>query len=144
VLLNAGNIVRAQLRTYATFAPTQLYLPGLRFLAPNLVRSGPLKEAQQAFFDGLAAAKIPRPKSTWPSRGIRAASSSTFYAIWTGATAAQVKDAIEATHGISGINSLLDYRDMSQRGVPIGAVVVIRWNGAQDRFDPVSQPGGLR
>jgi branched-chain amino acid transport system substrate-binding protein len=40
VLLNAGNIVRAQLRSYASFAPTQLFLPGFRFMAPDLVRSG--------------------------------------------------------------------------------------------------------
>jgi hypothetical protein len=54
-----------------------------------------------------------------------------------------VRDAIEQTHGISGINSLLDYRDGSQRGVPITAVVVIRWDGAKDTFEPVSQPGGV-
>jgi hypothetical protein len=106
-----------------------LYLPGLRFLAPNLVRSGPLKEAQQAFFDGLAAAKIPTPEVNmafaWdPGRVVI----NVLRHLGPAPTAAQVKDAIEATHGISGINSLLDYRDMSQRGVPIGAVVVIRWN----------------
>jgi branched-chain amino acid transport system substrate-binding protein len=144
VLLNAGNIVRAQLRTYATFAPTNLYLPGLRFLAPNLVRSGPLKDAQEAFFNGLAAAKIPTPEVNmafaWdPGRVVI----NVLRHLGPNPTAAQVKDAIENTHGISGINSLLDYRDLSQRGVPISAVVVIRWNGAKDSFDAVSQPGGL-
>jgi hypothetical protein len=58
-------------------------------------------------------------------------------------TAAQVREGIEQTHGISGINSILDYRDNSQRGVPISAVVIIRWDGAKDTFVPVSQPGGM-
>lgn len=144
VLLNAGNIVRAQLRAYASFAPTQLFLPGFRFMAPDLVRSGPLKEAQQAFYAGLAAQNITTPEVnmsfSWdPGRVVI----NVLRHLPPNPTAAQVKDAIEATHGISGINSLLDYRDLSQRGVPIGAVVVIRWDGAKDTFVPVSQPGGL-
>jgi branched-chain amino acid transport system substrate-binding protein len=143
VLLNAGNIVRAQLRGYAAFAPTQLFLPGFRFMAPDLVRSGPLKEAQEAFFAGLAAEKVTPEVNmgfAWdPGRVVI----NVLRHLPPNASAAQVKDAIEATHGISGINSLLDYRDMSQRGVPIGAVVVIRWDGPKDTFVPVSQPGGL-
>ncbi len=113
VLLNAGNIVRAQLRGYASFAPTQLFLPGFRFMAPDLVRSGPLKEAQQAFFAGLAAQNITTPEVnmsfSWdPGRVVI----NVLRHLPPNPTAAQVKDAIEATHGISGINSLLDYRDV--------------------------------
>jgi branched-chain amino acid transport system substrate-binding protein len=144
VLLNAGNIVRAQLRGYASFAPSQLFLPGLRFMAPNLVRSGPLKQAQQEFFAGLAAAGIPTAEVShtfgWdPGRVVI----NVLRHLPPNPTAMQVRDAIEQTHGISGINSLLDYRDGSQRGVPITAVVVIRWNGAKETFEPVSQPGGV-
>jgi branched-chain amino acid transport system substrate-binding protein len=144
VLLNAGNIVRAQLRGYASFAPTQLFLPGLRFLAPNLVRSGPLKQAQEEFFNGLAAAKIPTPEVNmsfaWdPARVVI----NVLRHLPPNPTAAQVREGIEQTHGISGINSILDYRDNSQRGVPISAVVIIRWDGPKDTFVPVSQPGGM-
>jgi len=144
VLLNAGNIVRAQLKGYAAFAPSQLFLPGLRFMAPNLVRSGPLKQAQQEFFDGLAAANISPPEVShtfsWDAARVVI---NVLRKLPPNPTAAQVKDGIEQTHGISGINSLLDYRDMSQRGVPISAVVIIRWDGAKEAFEPVSQPGGL-
>jgi branched-chain amino acid transport system substrate-binding protein len=144
VLLNAGNIVRAQLRGYASFAPTQLFLPGLRFMAPSLVRSGPLKEAQQQFFAALAAAKIDSPEvsHTFAWDGARVVINVLRH-LGPNPTAMQVRDAIEQTHGISGVDSLLDFRDGSQRGVPISAVVVIRWNGAKETFEPVSQPGGL-
>jgi branched-chain amino acid transport system substrate-binding protein len=143
VLLNAGNIVRAQLRGYASFAPTQLFLPGFRFMAPDLVRSGPLKDAQNAFFDGLAAAKVtPEVNMSFAWDPARAVINILRH-LPPNPTALQVKDGIEATHGISGVNSLLDYRDGSQRGVPISAVVVIRWDGAKDTFVPVSEPGGL-
>lgn len=144
VLLNAGNIVRAQLRGYAAFAPTELYLPGFRFMAPDTVANGPLKQAQTAFFGALAAEKISPPEVShslaWdPTMVVIKA----LRKLPANATAAQLRAVIEQTHGIAGVNSMLDYRDGSQRGVPITAVVVIRWDGAKDTFVPVSNPGGV-
>jgi branched-chain amino acid transport system substrate-binding protein len=144
VQLNAGNIVRAQLKGYAAFAPTELFLPGFRFMAPDMVAKGPLKQSQQEFFSALAAANIASPEVShslaWdPTRVVI----NVLRGLGANPTAMQVRDAIEQTHGIAGVNSLVDYRDGSQRGIPISAVVIIRWDGAKETFVPVSAPGGL-
>jgi hypothetical protein len=57
-------------------------------------------------------------------------------------TAAQVRDAIEQTHSYAGVNVMMDFRDGSQRGTPITAVVMIEWSPSADKFIPVSKPGG--
>ena len=53
--LNAGNIVATQMRSYASFMPAHLYLPGYRFMASDLVLPGPVKNEMQAFFAAFAA-----------------------------------------------------------------------------------------
>jgi len=145
VQLNAGNIVRAQLRGYASFAPTELFLPGFRFMTPDMVAKGPLKQSQQAFFEALAAAKVTNPEVShslaWDPTLVVI---NTLRKLPANATAMQLRDAIEQTHGITGVNSIIDYRDGSQRGVPISAVVIIRWDGTKETFAPVSGPGGFR
>jgi branched-chain amino acid transport system substrate-binding protein len=141
--LNAANIVRAQLRSYAAFAPTELYLPGFRFMTPETVAKGPLHDAQQAFFAALAAQGVSPPEV---SHSLAYDSAKVVIdALRTlppDPTAVQLRDAIEQTHGVSGVSSLLDYRDGGQRGIPISAVVIIRWDGAKETFVPVSKPGG--
>ena len=144
VQLNAGNIVKAQLRSYASFAPTELYLPGFRFMTPEIVANGPLKQSQQAFFQALAAQNIAVPEVShslaWdPALLVINA----LRRLPPNATAAQLRDALEATHGIAGVNSIIDFRDGSQRGVGISAVVIIRWDGAKEAYVPVSAPAGL-
>jgi branched-chain amino acid transport system substrate-binding protein len=143
VQLNAGNIVRAQLKGYASFAPTELYLPGFRFMTPEMVAKGPLHDAQQAFFNALKEAGIPTAEVSHalgydPSLTVI----NVLRKLPPNPTAVQVRDALEATHGISGVNSIIDYRDGSQRGVGINAVVIVRWDAAKEGFDAVSKPGG--
>ena len=143
VQLNAGNIVRAQLRGYATFAPTNLYLPGFRFMTPDMVANGPLKQAQQAFFAAMKTENVSPPEVSHslaydPTTVVL----NILQRLPVDATAAQIHDALETTHSIAGVNSILDYRDGSQRGVPISAVVIIRWDGAKETYIPVSKPGG--
>ena len=143
VLLNAGNIVRAQLRSYASFVPTRLFLPGFRFLAPDSVGAGPVKREEKIFFDALAKDNVTPEVAhslAWdPARVVIAA----LRKLPPNPTAAQVRDEIEQTHSFAGINSIIDYRDGSQRGVPISALVVIQWDPAKEAFVPVSRAGGL-
>jgi hypothetical protein len=113
-------------------------------MTPDLVASGPLKAAQQAMFSALAAANIATPEVShtlaWDPTMVVV---NALRKLPANPTAQQLRDAIEQTHSIAGVNSILDYRDGSQRGVPISAVVIIRWDGANDTFVPVSAPGGV-
>ena len=143
VQLNAANIVRAQLRGYATFAPTELFLPGFLFMAPELAPKGPVHDAQQAFFAALATQNVTTPEvSHTLAYDAAVVVIDALRHLPANPSAAQLRDAIEQTHGVAGVDSMLDYRDGSQRGVPISAIVIIRWDGAKDTFVPVSKPGG--
>jgi len=61
-VLNAGNIVRAQLLHYASFLPTDLVFTGLRFMVPERVAPGPIRQAQREFTDALKAQDISPPE----------------------------------------------------------------------------------
>ena len=141
--LNAGNIVAAQMRSYATFQPSHLYLPGYRFMARDLVRPGPIKDEMNSFFAGFRAIGIASPEAAhsyaWDASRVAIAA---LRKLPPNPTSLQLKDAIEQTHSYAGINTMMDFRDGSQRGTPITAVVMITWSPSQDKFLPISKPGG--
>jgi branched-chain amino acid transport system substrate-binding protein len=141
--LNAGNIVATQMRSYATFMPSHLYLPGYRFMASNLVRPGPVKNEMEAFFAAFAAIGVkPEAAHSFAWDATRVAINALRH-LGPNPTAAQLRDAIEQTHSYAGINTVMDFRDGSQRGTPITAVVMIEWSPSADKFIPVSSPGGM-
>jgi branched-chain amino acid transport system substrate-binding protein len=143
VLTNSGNIVRAQMTQYAAFAPHTLLFTGVRSLAHDIARSGPVKTAQDAFFGAMQAQNIA------PDIGQNIAWDSTMLVIdalrhvGTKATAKQLLDYLEALHGYSGINGIIDFRDGSQRGLTGSSAVIVQWSPAKSDWFPVSQPGGL-
>jgi branched-chain amino acid transport system substrate-binding protein len=143
LFLNAGNIVVEQLKQYAAFVPSQLYLPGLLYMAPNVSMSRAIKGQQSQYFSTLAAMNQ-QPNSTgsitWDVaravvKGLRH--------LGADATAGQLRDYIEQLHGFSGVNGVLDYRGGSQRGFPTDAVVMVQWNPGKETFIPVSRAGGF-
>lgn len=143
VVLNAGNIVRPQLKDYAPFVPSHLLFTGLRMMAPNLVRPGPVRDAQRAFESALRAKGIPQAEVSHDIAWVPATIIvDALRHLPENATAADVKNYIEQLHGFAATDSLLDFRDGSQRGVPQAAVVMVRWMPGKNEFEPVSEPGG--
>jgi branched-chain amino acid transport system substrate-binding protein len=143
VLTNSGNIVRAQMTQYAPFAPHTLLFTGVRSLAHDVARSGPVKTSQDAFFSAMDAAHIN------PDIGQNIAWDATLLVVdalrhlGTHATAKQLHDYLEALHGYAGINGIIDFRDGSQRGLTGSSAVIVQWSPARSDWIPVSQPGGL-
>jgi branched-chain amino acid transport system substrate-binding protein len=138
VITNSGNIVRAQMTQYAAFAPSALLFTGVRSLAHDLAKAGPVKSAQDDFFKAMHDAKID------PDIGQNIAWDSTMVVVdalrhaGTSATAKQVHDYIEALHGYSGINGIIDFRDGSQRGLTGTSAVVVQWSPSRNDWTPVS------
>jgi branched-chain amino acid transport system substrate-binding protein len=143
VVLNAGNIVRSQLRGYASFLPTDLVFTGLRFMDPGRVAPGPIRQAQVEFADALKAQDISPPEINmdfaWDTARVVV---DALRHLPEHPTATQVRDYIEQLHGFAGTNSLLDYRDGSQRGVSNDAVIIVKWNPKTEALPAVSGPGG--
>ena len=52
-------------------------------------------------------------------------------------------DYIEALHGYSGINGIIDFRDGSQRGFTGSSAVIVEWSKAKNDWIPVSAAGGV-
>jgi ABC-type branched-subunit amino acid transport system substrate-binding protein len=127
---------------YAPFVPSTLLFTGVRSLAHDVARAGPVKTSQDVFFKAMADAKIK------PDIGQNIAWDSTMVVIdalkhlGTNATARQVHDYIENLHGYAGINGIFDFRDGSQRGLAGSSAVIVQWNAGKGDWVPVSSAGG--
>jgi branched-chain amino acid transport system substrate-binding protein len=143
VVLNAGNIVRSQILQYTSFLPTDLVFTGLRFMDPGRVAPGPIRQAQIEFADALKAQNISPPEISmnfaWDTARVVV---DALRHLPEHPTATQVRDYIEQLHGFAGTNSLLDYRDGSQRGVSNDAVIIVKWNPRTQGLPAVSGAGG--
>jgi branched-chain amino acid transport system substrate-binding protein len=137
-----GNMIYEQLAGYASFLPKVLLFPGRRSLVLDPATPPAIHKVETTYFDAFKAAGVrPNLASTlaWDPAmlvldGLRK--------IGFDATAEQLNDYIQKTNGWIGINGSYDYRDGSQRGIGIDAVVIDRWDAAKDDFVIVSKPGG--
>jgi branched-chain amino acid transport system substrate-binding protein len=121
---------------------------GLLFAAPRLfqrdtLRPGPLLASIDAF-DGAFKAVGLRVDGAYtyawdPGEIIIAA----LRKLGPNATAAQVRDFIQALHGYMGINGMYDFRDGSQRGLTGASVVVAKWDPSRRTWVAISGPGGV-
>lgn len=142
VMSSPANLIRAQVLQYASFLPPQVYFVGGRLGSHDVVRPGPLRDAQNVFFHALTAEKV-APESThvfsWDPALIVI---DALKHLGTGATAAQIHDYIEHLHGFAGVNGLYDFRDGSQRGLGLSSAVIVRWDPAKSTFVAASSGGG--
>jgi branched-chain amino acid transport system substrate-binding protein len=142
VITNQGNLVHAELEQFASFVPDQLYLTAPRFVTYDIASRGPVPDAQRTFYDAL------RAKGIEPDGPHGLAWDPTFILIdalrrlGTGATAAAVRDYLEAYHGYAGTIGIFDFRDGSQRGVGLSSMVVVRWSPERKTWSTVSKIGG--
>ncbi len=142
VLTNPGNLIRAQMNQYAGFIPREIYFAAPRFIARDVSRSGPVRDAQLAFY------RIMNAQGIDPDMGHNMAWDATRVVIdalrhvGTDADAKAVRDYIEGLHGFAGTDGIFDYRDGGQRGVTITSLVVARWDPARKTWTAVSEPGG--
>jgi branched-chain amino acid transport system substrate-binding protein len=142
VLGGNGNLTYPQLEGYKGFIPKQMYFPSPRFFAREQVRPGPIRDAQNDFYAAF------KPTGVRPDNAHSFSWDPALLAVdalrHTGVTASPdaVRAYLEGLHGFAGINGLYDFRDGSQRGLGVNAAIIIRYNGANDTFTGVSQPGG--
>jgi branched-chain amino acid transport system substrate-binding protein len=141
-ITNFGNLLHAQLDQYTTIVPRELYFTAPRFVARDVSRAGPVRDAQLQFYGAFNAQGID------PDVGHNLAWDATRVVIealrhtGTNATPKQVLDYIEALHGFAGTDGIFDYRDGNQRGVGQTGLVISRWNAAKKTWTTVSQIGG--
>jgi branched-chain amino acid transport system substrate-binding protein len=142
VLGSNGDMIVEQLAQYKAFAPKELIFSAVLASAHDSLANGPVKDAQTVYFDAFKAAGLtpnfPNTLAWDPGLIVLDA----FRHLGDGATAAQIRDFINGLHGFAGINGIYDFRDGSQHGVGENAVIMVRWDTANNTFPAISKRGG--
>ncbi|HXF35520.1 MAG TPA: ABC transporter substrate-binding protein, partial [Candidatus Acidoferrales bacterium] len=143
VLTTGGNLSYAQMEQYTPIMPTNLIIPGLPMISPDVVGDRNVRRAIDAYLDVFKAAGI-KPDNghalTWDSVQILVAALKKY---GPNATAAQLRDYFDAVTRWPGIYGDLNYKASPQRGLTIDTIVVTRWDPATKNFVAVSKLGGL-
>ena len=139
---STGNMSFAQMAQYASFMPKELYFAGLRSISRQGTLPGPVKNAQDTYFDAFKSAGV-RPDVLnavgWDPIMIVV---DAYRHVGPAATADQLKDYVDNLHGYAGTSGIYDFGDPEQRGLTISALVVDKWDPAKNDFVAASRPGG--
>jgi branched-chain amino acid transport system substrate-binding protein len=137
-----GNLTYAQMAQYKAFSPKTLIFAAPRFLAREGVRPGPIRDAQDLFYNTFkptgVTPDIAHSFSWDPALIVLDA----LKHLGFDATPDQLKTYIENSHGFAGINGLYDFRDGSQRGLTASTAIILDWNAAKGQWTGVSKAGG--
>jgi branched-chain amino acid transport system substrate-binding protein len=142
VMANFGNLIHAELNGFANFIPQNMYLTAPRFVTHDVSRSGPVRDAQLAFYRAFAEHAIDPDvphNLSWDPVMILVQALRT---LGPTATAKQVLDYLEPLHGVAGTNGIFDYRGGSQRGLGLSSVVVVKWDAVRKNWSTISDIGG--
>ena len=137
-----GNMSYTQMHQYANIVPKELLFPGLPSFGPDQLPNGGLKNAVKRFLDAFKSAGI-KPENgenqVWDATLILVEALKKY---GTEATPQQIRDYVNNVRGWTGIYGTFNYHAIPQRGVGIDAVIIQRWDPAQERWVGVSKPGG--
>jgi branched-chain amino acid transport system substrate-binding protein len=142
VLGGNGNLTYPQLAQYKAFTPKQMYFPSPRFFAHGQVLPGPIRTAQDLFFNAFAAIGVKPDVAHSFSWDPALIVIDALQHLGLNASPDAIRTYIETLHGWVGINGLYDFRDGSQRGLAENTAIIIRWNAQNGTFTGMSKPGG--
>jgi len=142
VLGGNGNLTYPQLAQYKDFTPKQMYFPSPRFFAREQVLPGPIRTAQDLFYNAFAAVGVKPDVSQSFSWDPALIVVDALQHLGLDATPEAVRAYIANLHSWAGINGIYDFRDGSQRGLVENTAIIIHWNASNATFAGVSKPGG--
>ena len=143
ITASAGNMIYAQMAQYKDFLPKRLYFAATRGVAPDaLLRPGPIKDAQNVYFKAFSDAGIRSDFGAtliWDPamlivNGLRV--------LGPDASGEKLRDWILNQHSWTGVDGIYDFADGSQRGIGLNAMIVYRWDAANNTFVVSSRAGG--
>jgi branched-chain amino acid transport system substrate-binding protein len=129
VLTTAGNLSDAEMHAFAAFLPKELYFPATPAFAPDQIPRGPLKRALESYFSALKAAGAKPENATSLAWDGTLMTIDALKKLGLNANATQIRDYIAAVRGSVGIYGPHDYVAVPQRGLGIGSVVMVKWDG---------------
>jgi branched-chain amino acid transport system substrate-binding protein len=139
---STGNMSFVQMAQYTSFLPKELYFSGLRSISREGTLPGPVKDAQDVYFNAFKSVGA-RPDVLnaigWDPVIIVI---DAYRHLGPDATADQLRDYIDNLHGFAGTSGIYDFGDPEQRGLTINALVIDKWDPVKQDFVPASRPGG--
>jgi branched-chain amino acid transport system substrate-binding protein len=141
IATTSANMVSAQLKGYASFAPKYLVGPGLTYAA-GIATTPQVAAQQKIYFDALKDAGL-QPNDvqaglTWDAGLIVV---DALKHIGPSATPEQLRDYISGLKDFAGITGVYNFVDVPQRGVTIADVVIQRWDFGKSQWVNVSKAG---
>ncbi len=136
----SANMVTAQLKGYAAFAPKMLVFPGLGY-AVGMAQNAKVAAAQKVYTDALKAGGLDNSVQrglSWDAAQITIAA---LRALGPDASAEQIKGYIEGLKDFAGTTGVYNFTGGDQRGLNINSVVMMRWNAATSEWSAVSKFG---
>lgn len=137
-----GNLTYPQMAQYKSFTPKNLIFAAPRFLAREQVRPGPIRTAQDIFYNAFKGTgtkpDISNALSWDPALIVIAA----LRHVGLDATPDQLRAYIEGLHSFAGINGIYDFRDGSQRGLTANTAIILHWDAQKSSWTGMSKAGG--
>jgi branched-chain amino acid transport system substrate-binding protein len=139
----SANMVNAQLKGYASFAPKYLVFPGLGY-AIGMAQTPKVAAAQKVYVDALKDAGLDNSVQrglTWDAAQITI---DALRAVGPDASPEAIKNYIEGIKDYAGITGIYNFSAGSsadQRGLDINDIVMMRWNAATSSWTAVSRFG---
>jgi branched-chain amino acid transport system substrate-binding protein len=137
-----GNLTYPQMAQYKSFAPKTLIFAAPRFLAHEQVAPGPIRTAEDLFYNAFKGTGTNPDIShsfSWDSGLIVI---DALRHVGLDATPDQLRQYIEGLHSFAGINGIYDFRDGSQRGLTANTAIILQWDAAKGTWTGMSKPGG--
>jgi branched-chain amino acid transport system substrate-binding protein len=142
VITGNGNASQAFMKQYAAILPKELYVESTHCLAPSAITGKAEKAAYGAYVAAMGAHGVPvdcLQSLAWDPALIL---TTALRKVGTNATAEQLRAYLAGMRNVAGVNGTYDFQRVPQRGLDDSAVVIIRWNAANNSWVPASKVGG--
>ncbi len=140
IYASGGNLNYAQLESYSTFIPHQLYLFAARGSVPDPTASGAAKAAEARFFNAFKDAGLHVEYLDTVAWDPVMLIVDALRKYGTGASAQQIHDYIIGQHNWTGLVGQYDFFANPQRGVSPNGVRVYLWNPKDNTYSAISVP----
>jgi len=140
-----GNMTYTQMKQYAAFLPKDLYFPvGLWALQNPGVKVAPeVKKAQDEFYTAYRAENAAPDEAANLAWGPAMLLIDALRKLGPNATATQLRDYLGHLKNHPGINGMIDFEAVPQRGLSVQNAIVTRWDAAKQGWETMSQPTGI-
>ena len=142
VITGNGNASEAFMKQYAAILPKELYVESTHCLAPAAITDKGEKSAYATYVAAMGARNVPvdcLQSLAWdPALLLTTA----LRHVGTNAAPEQLRAYLAGMRNVAGVNGTYDFQRVPQRGLDDRAVVIIRWNAANNTWVPASKVGG--